>query len=117
MSDQQNRLRAYHEAKADAEARRQQAIRQAQRVFDRAVAAQRSAQFARYRAASEAWEAVKSDRDAEGYEEARAALEDAKEPANHEAAYEELERAVHQAEEAFGAEVRKIDAEHGASVG
>jgi hypothetical protein len=113
----QNRFEDFDEAKTQAEGRRQQAIRQAQRVFDRAIVAQQSAQLARYRAASEAWEALKSDRDAEGYEEARQAFQAAKEPANHEAAYDELERAVRKADRAYHAEVRKIAAEHGVNVG
>jgi hypothetical protein len=112
MSDQQ----AFNEAKALAEAERQRAIRQAHRVFDRAVAVQQSAQFARYRAARDAWDAVKSDRDAEGYENARAAFHIAQQTANHEAAYEELERAVQAADAAYRAQVHKLAAEHGVSV-
>ena len=112
----QNRFDDLNEVKTQAEGRRQQAIRQAQRVFDRAVVAEQSARLARYRAASEVWEAVKGDRDAKGYEKARQAFEAAKEPANHEAAYEELERAVREADRAYHADVRKIAAEHGVTV-
>jgi hypothetical protein len=113
MSDQTS-LYEFNEAKAVAEGRRQQAIRQAHRAFDRTVTAEQSAQVARYRAASEAWEAVKGDRDAEGYNEARQASETAaKEPANHEAAYAELDRAIRAADAAYHAELREIAAEHG----
>lgn len=112
----QNRLKAYEEAKAEAEARWQQAVHQAQRVFDRSVAAENAAQAARYHAASDAWDAVKSDADAKGFEEARAAFRAAMEPASHEAAYAELDRAVRAADEACRDEIEKLAALHGVTV-
>lgn len=110
----QNRLKAYEEAKA--EARWQQALHQAQRIFDRSVAAENAAQVARHQAASDAWDAVKSDADAKGSEEVRAAFQAAKEPASREAAYAELDRAVRAPDEACRDEIEKLAALHGVTV-
>ena len=57
----QNRLQAFEEAKAEAEARKQQAISEAHEAFSRAYLAEKARHAAEYERASAAWIAVKSN--------------------------------------------------------
>src|SRR5262249_43647642 len=69
----QNRLQAIDEAKAEAEARKQQAISEAHEAFSRAYLAEKARHAAEYERASAAWNAVKSNPNAKDYDEPREA--------------------------------------------
>jgi hypothetical protein len=103
----QNRLRAFDEAKARAEARKQQAIKEAHEAFSRAYLAEKARQAAEYERANAAWNTVKSNPNATGHDKARQEFELAKLPANHDAARAELNRAIKAADAAYHAEVRQ----------
>jgi hypothetical protein len=113
----QNRLQAFDEAKAQAEARKQQAIKEAHEAFSRAYLVEKARHAAEYERASAAWNAVKGNPDANGYDKAREEFELAKLPANHDAARAELNRAIRAADAAFHAEVARLGQEHDVSVG
>jgi hypothetical protein len=112
----QNRLQAFDEAKAQAEARKQQAIKEAHEAFSRAYLAEKARQAAEYERASAAWNAVKSNPDANRYDKAREEFEVSKLPANHDSARAELNRAIRAADEAYRTEVARLGQEHGVSV-
>ena len=112
----QNRLAAFLADKAAAEGHRQQAITDAHEAFSRAYLAERARYAPRYEAASAAWDAVKSNPNANGYDTARQAFELAKETADHSDARAELDRAIKAADEAYHAEVARLGQEHGVIV-
>ena len=109
----QNRLEAFDEAKAQADARKQQAIKEAHEAFSRAYLAEKARQAAKYERANAAWNAVKSNPSATGHDKARQEFELAKLPANHDAARAELNRAIKAADAAFHAEVQGLGQKHG----
>ena len=112
----QNRLQAFHEAKAEAEARKQQAISEAHEAFSSVYLAERVRHAAEYERASAAWNAVKSNPNAKGYDKAREEFELSKLPAIHDAARAELNRAIRAADAAYHAEVARLGLEHGVVV-
>src|SRR5262249_545132 len=112
----QNRLQAFDEAKAEAEARKQQAISEAHEAFSRAYLAEKARHAAEYERASAAWNAVKSNPNAEGYDKAREEFGVSKLAAIHDAARAELNRAIRAADADYRAEVSRFGQEHGVSV-
>ena len=112
----QNHLDAFLAGKAAAEGRRQTAIREAHRAFDKAFAEEKARHARRYHAASAAFDAVKSTPDIAGYDEVRQAFEIAKEPADHRKARAELDRAIKAADEAYQTEIARLGQEHGVTV-
>ena len=112
-----NRLREYEDAKTQAEARRQQAISEAYRAFNVKHAETMRKHREAYMAARAAWDAVKSTPEADGYEEARQAFLEANAPADHTEARAEMDRALRAADAGYHAEVQKLAAEHGVTVG
>jgi len=100
-----------------AEARRQQAISEAHEAFSRAYLAEKARHAAEYERASAAWNAVKSNPNAKGYDKAREEFELSKLPAIHDAARAELNRAIRAADAAYHAEVARLGQEHGVTVG
>ena len=112
----QNRLQAFNAAKAQAEARKQQAISEAHEAFSRAYLAEKARQAAEYERANAAWNAVKSNPGAKGHDTARQEFELAKLPANHDAARAELNRAIKAADEAYHAEVRQAAQLHNVTI-
>jgi len=113
----QIRLQAFDETKAEAEARKQQAISEAHEAFSRAYLAEKARHAAEYERASAAWNAVKSNPNAKGYDKAREEFELSKLPAIHDAARAELNRAIRAADAAYHAEVARLGQEHGVTVG
>ena len=67
----QSRIEAFNETIAAAEARRRKAISEAYRVFNTKHSAAKRLHRSTYMAAYAAWRAIKSRRDAEGYEVTR----------------------------------------------
>ena len=113
----QYQLDPFLTAKAEAEARRQQAIREAHEAFNRAYLLEKARHAAEYERASAAWDAMKSNSSAKSYEKARQEFEAAKLPANHDAARAELDRAIRAAGAAYHAEVARLGQEHGVTIG
>ena len=74
----QNRTEAFNEAVAVAKARHQQALSEASRAFNAKHTETKHKHRDAHLAASEAWDAVKSTPEAEGYEEMRQAFINAK---------------------------------------
>jgi hypothetical protein len=111
MTDQYQ-LDPVSEAKATAEARRQEAIREAHEAFGRTYLFEKARHAAEYERASARWDALKSNQDAEGYEEAWRAFQRAKDPANHTQARAELEGAIRAADAVYHAEVARLGQEH-----
>jgi hypothetical protein len=99
-------------AKSAAEARREQAIRKAHEAFSRAYLFEKARHAAEYERASARWDAVKSNPCATGYNNAWRAFQDAKLPANHDAARAELDRAIRAADATYYADVAAIGSEH-----
>jgi len=112
----QNRLQEFDEAKAQAEARKQQAISEAHEAFSRAYLAEKARHAAEYERANAAWNAVKSNPSAKGYGKARDEFQLSKLPANHDRARAELNRAIRAADETYHAEVARLAKEHGMTV-
>jgi hypothetical protein len=112
----QNRLDPFLADKSAADARKQQAIREAHDAFNRACLAEKARHAAEYERASAAWDAVKSHPDAKGYENARQEFELAKLPANHDTARAELDRSIRAADAAYHAEVALLGQGHGVLV-
>ena len=110
-------MRDFNEAKPQAEWRRQQAISKAYRAFNVKHAETMRKHREAYMAAHAAWDAVKSTPEADGYEEARQAFLEANAPADHTEARAEMDSAVRAADAAYHADVQRIAAEHGATVG
>jgi hypothetical protein len=80
--------------KTAAEGRRQQAIREAHEAFSRAYLLEKARHAAEYERASARWDALKSNPDAKGLQEASQAFQNAKLPADHAPARTELDRAI-----------------------
>jgi hypothetical protein len=112
----QNRLDPFLADKSAAEARKQQAIREAHEAFSRAYLLEKARHAAEYERASAAWNAVKSNPVAKGYDMARQAFEVSKLPANHDAARAELNRAIRAADAAYHAEVRQAAQLHDVTI-
>jgi hypothetical protein len=104
-------------AKSGAEARRQEAIREAHEAFSRAYLLEKARHAAEYERASARWDALKSNPNAARYQEAWRDFQDAKLPADHTQARAELDRAIKAADAAYHAEVARLGQEHGVSVG
>src|SRR5215469_13176795 len=100
----QIRLQAFDETKAEAEARKQQAISEAHDALSRAYLAAKARHAAEYERANAAWNAVESNPNGKGYDKARREVEFAKLPANHDPARAELNRAIRAADAAYNAE-------------
>jgi hypothetical protein len=98
--------------KTTAEGRRQEAIREAHQAFSRDYLFEKARHAAEYERASALWDAVKSNPSAKGYNNAWRAFQDAKLPANHDAARAELHRAIRAADAAYHADVAAIGSEH-----
>ena len=113
----QNRLQAFDDAKAQAKARKQLAISEAHEAFSRAYLTEKARHAAAYERASAAWNAVKSNPNAKGYDKAREEFELSKLLANHDPARAELNRAIPAADDAYHAEVARLGQEHGVAVG
>ena len=107
----------FSEAKAVAEGRKQQAISEAYRAFNAKHSETMRKHREAYMAARAAWDAVKSTPEADGYEEARQAFMTANAPADHTEARAEMDSAIRAADTAYQAEVQKLAAEHGVTVG
>jgi hypothetical protein len=112
----QYQLDPFLTAKAQAEARRQEAIREGHEAFNRAYLVEKARHAAEYERAAAAWNGVKSNPNAKGHEKAREEFELAKLPANHDSARVELNRAIRAADEAYKAEVARLGQEHGVLV-
>src|SRR5262249_28245594 len=112
----QNRLDPFLADKADAEARRQEAIREAHEAFNRTYLLEKARHAAEYERASAQWDAVKSNPDAKGYDDAWQAFQDAKLPTDHTLARAELDRAIKAADETCHDEVARLGQEHDVAV-
>jgi len=108
----QYQLDAVSEANVTAEARRQEAIREAHEAFGKAYLYEKARHAAEYERASARWDALKSNQDAADYEGAWLAFQRAKEPANHTQARAELNRAIRAADAGYHAEVSRVGQEH-----
>src|SRR5262249_7331921 len=104
----QIRLQAFDETKAEAAARKPQAVSEAHEAFSRAYLADKARPAAEYERANAAWNSVKSNPNAKGYDKARKEFEFAKLPANHDPARAELNRAIRAADAASHAEVARL---------
>jgi hypothetical protein len=103
-------------AKAQAEACRQQTIREAHEAFARAYLLEKARHAAEYERASAGWDAVKSNPSAKGYDVAWRAFQDAKLPADHTQARAELDRAIKAADAAYHEEVARLGRSMGVMV-
>ena len=112
----QNWKAPFDEEVTKAKGRHQQAINDAHAAFNKRVAEEIGVRTARYETARGAFDALKPTPEAEGYETARQAFQDAKLPADHTQARAELDRAIRAADEAYHAEVARLGAEHGVTV-
>ena len=99
------RLDGFLEANNAAQARRQEAIREAHEAFSRAYLLERARHAAEYERASARWDAVKMNPKSERDEAASGAFQLAKEPPNHSKARAELHRSIRAADEAYHAEL------------
>jgi hypothetical protein len=102
--------------RAAAELRRQEAIREAHEAFGKACLVVKARHAAEYERASARWDTVKSNPDAKGYDDAWRAFQDAKLPADHTKAREELDRVIRAVDAAYHAEVTRFRQEHGVRV-
>lgn len=109
-------LDPFEAAKAAAEARRQETIREAYEVFGRAYLFERARHAAGYERASARWDALKSDPNSTGYEEAWRAFQVAKQPPDHTQARAELDRAIRAADDAYHVELAALGQEYGVLV-
>ena len=101
---------AFCAAKAEAGARREEAIRAAHEAFSRAYLLERARHAAEYKRASAQWDALKSTRNSEAYQEAWRAFQAAKQPPSHTQARAELDRAINTADQAYNAELTQFQA-------
>jgi hypothetical protein len=115
MTDQ-NRTDAFNEAVAAAKGRHQQAVTDAHVEFNTAIAKADRERDGLYKAASEAWDAVKSNPNDPEHDEAWVALEQAKAPANHGPARRALDVALRKADQNYHAELAELGRTHGVSV-
>jgi hypothetical protein len=104
----QNRLDDFDEVKTQVEAGDSRRYAKRGGCLDRTVVAEQSPQLARYRAASEAWEAVKGRPGRGGLRGSAISVPGCHGTANHEAA---SDHAVREADRAYHAEVRRLAAE------
>jgi hypothetical protein len=111
----QNRTAAFNEAVARAQNRHQQAVRDAHEEFNTAIAKADRERNDLYKAASEAWDAVKSNPNHPEHDEAWVAFEQAKAPANHGPARRALDAALRQADQNYHAELTELGNAHGVS--
>src|SRR5438045_7096974 len=109
----QNWKQPFDEDVAKAKDRHQNAIFEAHEEFKRAEAAAWQQRNADYRAAEDAWNAVKSLPECAEVAEAREAYQRAKEPALLAPARRALADAIRAADEAYHAEVARLGPEHG----
>ena len=98
----------FRAAKAEAGARREEAIRAAHEAFSRAYLLERARHAAEYERASARWDVRKSAPNGEAYEEAWRAFQAAKQPPNHTQARAELDRAIKTANQAYNAELTQF---------
>jgi hypothetical protein len=110
------RLDGFLAAKDAAEARRQEAIRDAHEAFSRTYLVESARHAAEYERASAQWDAVQGCPKARGYDEAAREFQLAKQPPNHTAARTELHRAIRAADEAYHAELVCLEQEQGLAV-
>ena len=111
-----NRTDAFNEAVTAAKSRRQQAVRDAHEEFNTAIAKADRERDDLYKAASEAWDAVKSDPNHPEHDETWVAFEQAKAPAKHGPARRALDAALRQADQNYHAELAELGRAHGVSV-
>ena len=102
---------------AAAKGRHQQAVQDAHREWEEARARAISERDLDADAARDAWEAVKSHPDAEGYAEARCAWEASKMPANLHPARKALDAAIRKADEDYKVALVRLGAQHNVSIG
>jgi len=100
-------------AKAAAEIRRQEAIREAHEAFGKAYLVVKARHAAEYERASARWAVVKSNPDGKGYDDAWRAFQNAKLPADHTKAREELDRVICAVDDTYHTEVARLRQEHG----
>jgi hypothetical protein len=115
MTDQ-NRTDAFNEAVTAAKGRHQQAVRDAHEKFNTAISKADRERDDLYKAASEAWDAVKSNPNHPEHDEAWVALEHAKAQANHGPARRALDAALRLADQNYHAELAELGRTHGVSV-
>jgi hypothetical protein len=115
MTDQ-NRLNTFNQAVTAAKGRHQQAVKGAHEEFNTAISKADRERDDLYKAASEAWDAVKSNPNHPDHDEAWVALEQAKAQANHGPAHRALEAALRQADQNYHAELAELGRTHGVSV-
>ena len=111
-----NRTDAFNEAVAAAKSRHQQAVRDAHEEFNTTIAKADRERDDVYKAASEAWDAVKSDPNHPEHVETWVAFEQTKAPANHGPARRALDAALRKAHQSYHAELAELGRAHGVSV-
>ena len=107
------RLNGFLAAKDAAQARRQEAVREAHERFGRVYLVEKARHAAEYERASALWDALKMNPKADGYDEAWRQFQLAKQPPNHDQARAELHRAIRAADEAYHAELIRLSQENG----
>jgi hypothetical protein len=110
-----NRTDAFNEAVTAAKSRRQQAVRDAHEEFNTAISKADRERDGLYKAASEAWDAVKSNPNHPEHEEAWVAFEQTKAPTNHGPARRALDAALREADQNYHAELADLGRTHGVS--
>ena len=113
----QNWAAPFNEAKAQAEARKQQAVAEAHDAFKKAERRAWEQRNADYQAAEDAFNAVKAlDASDPAFIEANDAYQRAKEPASLAPARKTLAEAIKQADDEYNSAVRRIASQHDVTV-
>jgi hypothetical protein len=107
---------SFDEAKSIALARHQNALAEAQRMFDQAVAADRADHRFEQALADFYWQEVKSDPSHPQHAKHRAEHVRLQSPPDHRGAHDALDRAVRAADTALHTELRTIAAQHGVTI-
>ena len=109
----EHRLDGFLAAKNAAEARRQEAVREAHERFGRVYLVEKARHAAEYERASALWDALNMNSKADGYDEAWRQFQLAKQPPNHDQARADLYRAMGAADEAYRAELIRLRQKNG----
>ena len=110
-------IASFNEAVTATQGRHQEAVRVAHEEFNAAVAKADRDRDELYAAASDAWDAVKSDPNHPEHDETWVAFEQAKAPANHGPARRALDAALRQADQNYHTELAELGRAHGVSTG
>jgi hypothetical protein len=110
-------IASFNEAVTAAQGRHQEAVRLAHEEFNAAITQADRERDELYKAASDAWDAVKSDPNHPEHDEAWVAFEQAKAPANHGPARRALDAALRDADQNYHAELAELGREHGVNTG